>query len=359
MGPKRRLLLSPELVIPWLIGTVIWLLILLYWRSVGFSIYVGDLKGYIDWSYHLSEHTDYASHMPAYPFLLLVGRLLTFRWFPDTFVAQCLGYLTWVYGLLVARSILARVAPDAMKAGLLWFALFPFLGVWAAANPVADLLAYAVVLTALMFALEKRFVGFALSFGLGLFTHQAFYPCYGALVLVCLRDRMPARLLTLCAAPFVLYYAATALQKHDWNWILSYHVNTHAGQPGGLPVFDGLLGTLLRGGAKNAFKAALLLGAFSASIALCVYCARRKNWLLVTLCVPALIAGLFSTQHVAWVIFRLAKLLLIPACWWLVKHPRALGRLNDVRVYAALAVALSLSQFFWARYNILYAFTHQ
>src|SRR5271157_5800985 len=58
-----------------------------------------------------------------------------------TFVAQCLGLLTWVCGLFLARAVLARIASDTIRVGLMVFGLFPLLGVWSAADPVADLLA--------------------------------------------------------------------------------------------------------------------------------------------------------------------------------------------------------------------------
>jgi hypothetical protein len=293
--------------------------------------------------------------MPAYPFLIFLARLVTFRLLSDALLAQFLGYLSWVGGLLLARATLERVAPEAARLGLLLFGLFPLLGVWSAANPVADLLAYVAVLAALLFAIQNRSGAFTCATAAGLLVHQAFYPSYAVLVLTCLARGMRWCYLVAAAAPFILYYVAIAVQKNDPNWILSYHLLTHSPQHGALPLFDGIIGTFLQGSAKATVKATILATSFVTAIALSFYCWRGKHWLLLALSLPVVLAGVFSTQHDAWVIFRLTKLLVLPASSWLMNRPRLLRALNALGVYISIAGLLAVSQITWAYYSTVYA----
>ncbi len=290
--------------------------------------------------------------MPGYPFLLFVGRLISFHLFSDTFVAQCLGYLTWICGLFLARAILVRVAPAALRIGLLLYGLFPLLGVVAATDPGADLLAYAAVLAALLFAIDGRYGAFAAATGAGLMVHQAYYPCFAILALACVSKGMRWGYALASGVPFATYYLAIAHQKNDINWMLSFYPKRFPGRHGGFPVFDWLVGTLARGGAANAAKTALLAVAFAVATALLIACIRRRNWLLLAICAPIVVAGIFTPTFTAWFIFRLAKFTVLPACWWLSGRPRTLHALNAGIAYAAIALLLVVSQFAWARYDM-------
>jgi len=356
MNSKSSLFASHELAFPLVLGGVIWLAIILYWQHVGFSIFDrGDVYTYMDWSYHLNRHAD-ACHMPGYPALLLVGRLVTLHLMPDTFVAQCLGLLTWVCGLFLARAVLARIASDTIRVGLMVFGLFPLLGVWSAADPVADLLAYAVALAALLFALENRFGAFACATGAGLMVHQAFYSFNAFLGAACVAKGMRWRYLLLCGVPFTAYYLFIAAQRGDINWIMSYHLDVILlpRDVGQFPVFDGLVGTVLQGGARYAVKAALVDLSFAVAIVLSIDCIRRRNWVLLSCCVPVVLAGILAPRSQAWVIFRLSKLLVFPACWWLNGHARLLRTLDRTPVYLTVALVLAISQFAWAHYDVIY-----
>jgi hypothetical protein len=342
-----------DLFVPLALGTFSWLAIVLYWRRVGFSIYRSDLRDYIAWSYHLTRHAE-PTHMPGYPFLLFAGRFITFHIFSDAFVAQCLGYLTWICGLFLARAILERVAPPTLHIGLLLYGLFPLLGVVAAADPGADLLAYVAVLSALLFAIDGRYGAFAAAAGAGLLVHQAYYPCFAILALACVSKGMRWRYALASGVPFAAYYLAIAHQKNDINWMLSFYPKRFPSQHGGFPVFDWLVGTLSRGGASNAVKTALLAATFAVATALLIACIRRRNWLLLAICAPIVLAGIFTPTFTAWFIFRLAKFTVLPACWWLSDRPRTLRALNAGIVYPAITLFLVFSQFAWAHYDIVW-----
>lgn len=152
----------------------------------------------------------------------------------------------------------------------------------------------------------------------------------------------------------MLYYIAIALQKDDANWILRYHQGAHTPHAGGWPVFDGIAGILLRRTLKDAAKAGLLLSAGLASVLLSAYSGRKKNWLLLTTCLPVLAAFVLSTQNVAWIIFRLSRLLVFPLCWWLSAHPRILSATQKAPVYVPSLFLLIASQLAWAYYSLVY-----
>jgi hypothetical protein len=344
-----------RIVLPIVMGAAVWLGIVAGYHWMGYSIYRSDLKGYIDWSYHLNRHSDYPSHMPGFSAVILLARILSFHVVADTLLAQIVGYLCWAAALVCAGRILKRIAPETELLGLFLFGFFPLIGVSSAADPVADPLAYVCALGAIWCALEKRWQPLAWITAAGLLVHQAFYPFFLALGLVCvLSEGMHWRYFLASGIPFVLYYIAIALQKGDANWILGYHQVAHTPHAGGWPVFDGIAGILLRRTSKDAAKAGLLLSAGLASVLLSAYSGRKKNWLLLTTCLPVLVAFVLSTQNVAWIIFRLSRLLVFPLCWWLSAHPRILSATQKARVYVPSLFLLIASQLAWAYYSLVY-----
>jgi hypothetical protein len=336
-------------------GALTWFAIVLFFKHVGFSVYREDLQHYIEWSYHLSQHTDYASHMPAWPALIWFARHITFEVVPDTVLAQVLALLAWAISVALAASILNKTAYPAIKPGLILFAFFPMIGVATVANPFCDILAYAVALCAFWLALDRRWALVTFTIAAGLLVHQAFYPFYLALAIVCVvKYRMPLLYLLLSGIPFVLYYLHVAVQKHDLNWIAHFHEAVHTAGPGRFPFFDGIIRTAFRLSPKYELKGAILVAACLAAFGLTAYCIQKRHWLLLSLCLPSLLASILSPEDVSFVIVRLSKFLVLPACSWLVGHPRLLRFTNKVALLSTALTLLIASQLIWAYYGLFF-----
>lgn len=337
------------------VGFAIWAAIVIYYIHIGFSVYREDLQHYIDWSYNLRQHSDYASHMPGWPALIWFARTVTFGMVEDTILAQVLCFIAWAVGVLLCVRILARLSPELLRSGLIGFAFFPLIGVSTAANPFCDVIAYAFALGALLFAMKRNWAALAGVVGIGLLIHQAFYGFYFALVVACvLVCGMPLLYAAASGAPFVVYYLRVALQKNDLNWIAHFHEKVHGPEPGRLPVLQGIIGTALRFTPKDEVKAVLLGLAFIAAVTLSVYCIRSRNWLLLSACVPTVLAGILSPENVAFVILRLAKFLVFPACCWIATRPRVLRLASNTALLVVAIILLVISQFVWARYSVIF-----
>jgi hypothetical protein len=337
------------------LGFLVWLSIVLFYVHVGFSVYREDLKHYIDWSYDLSQHSDYASHMPGWPALIWFARTLSFGQIEDTVLAQVLAFLAWSAGVVFSSRLLAQLAPKVFKPALICFAFFLLIGVSTAANPFCDVIAYTFALGALLLAFNRKWWALAATISAGLLIHQAFYAYYLALAIVCvLVYGMPWLCAIASGIPFILYYAHVAVQKHDINWIAHFHEKVHTPGAGKFPFLEGIIGTALRLTPKDEVKAVLLAVAFAAGVALSIYCIRARKWLLLTLCVPVVLAGLLSPENVAFVILRLSKGLVFPAAVWATSHPRLSRIVSRTPILLVGLVVLILSQAVWAYYSMIF-----
>lgn len=349
-GLQRRI--HAGIAMTTLLGSATWLLIVIGYRMIGFSVDIGDVHGYIRWSYHLPRHVDYPSHMPAFPALILMARLFTFHQIADAALAQVIVYSSWLIGVFLARQILQRIAPQATVPGLLLFGLFPMVGVASAAYPDAMLLGYACALGAMLLALQKRWWSFTATTAVGLLVHQAFYSFYLALALVCFFWMgMRWRHLVACGIPFTIYYVAVAVSRGDANWILGYYAS-HTIHGGGLPVFDGILGTMLRRTPKDLAKGVLLAVAGISACLLAIDRLHKRDWVLLSLCVPVILFAVLSPQNASFLILRLAKLLVFPASIWLADRRGLLSALESPLGYVVAAAVLVVSQFAWSYYIV-------
>jgi len=338
------------------LGTVVFLAILLGYQAIGFSVVRSDVAEYISWSQNLALATRaFASHMPGYPALLAAARLLTIHLIGSALLAQAICFLFWVAAVFLTSQILQILAPETKEVGTLIYAFAPFVGVCYTAYPLADIPAHAFFLGALWAALHARWWAFALVTAAGLMIHQAFYPFYFLLALVCLFSRgMKWWHLVASGVPFAAYYLWMAWSRADLNWILAYHTKTHLTPRKGFLLFDGILGNLLAFTPLPFVKGLVLLVILLCAGFLAIHFLRRKRWLPLSLLLPLLIYCAASNNTAEFLVVRLAKIMVFPACLWAAEHPAISGALRRRSAYWLLTLSLVLTQFVWAAYTVAY-----
>ena len=340
---------------PLYLGLLVFLLILLGYRLLDFSVNRSDVADYIRWSRDLASYRSFPSHMPGYPVSLALARVLTLGWIGDVVLAQGICLASWWLAAVLAWRVGKQLAPETADTGVLLFSLFPFVGVTMAAYPIADAPAYALFLGACLAALRRRACAFALITSLGLLVHQAFYPFYLLLAVWCLlNNRISLMHFGVSGIPLVIYYVAIAIAEGNPNWILEYHRHAHLKASGALPIFDGIVGTLLRGSALGLVKGAFMFLVFVSACALSWHFLRKRNWLMLCFLAPLLVYSIVANQKIGWILIRMGKLLVFPFCVWLASQPRAVQLLRKKSFYIVLAVVLVVSQVAWAAYIYKY-----
>jgi hypothetical protein len=314
-----------------------------------------DVADYIRWSRDLISYQSFPSHMPGYPASIALARILTLGWIGDVVLAQGICLASWWIAAILAWKVAKQLVPVIADTAMLLFSLFPFVGVTMAAFPIADAPAYALFLGACLAALRRRAWAFALITSLGLLVHQAFYPFYFLLAIWCLVNRRISLIqFGASGVPLVLYYVAVAIAKGNPNWVLEYHQDTHLKTTGALPVFDGIVGTLLRGSAPGLIKGFLMLAVFLVACRLTWHFVRKRNWLMLCFLAPLLFYGVVANEKIGWILIRMGKMLVFPLCVWLAGQPWVVQLLRKRSFYIVLAMILVVSQVAWAAYIYKY-----
>ena len=344
-----------SLVPPLCMGLLVFAFILVSYRILHFSVYRSDVADYINWSHHLLSYQSYPSHMPGYSAILALARTLTFGWVGDMVLARGICLTSWCLAVFLAWEITRQLAPEATHTGVLLYGLFPCVGVTIAAYPIADALSYTLFLAATFAALRKRGWAFALITSFGLLVHQAFYPFYLLLAIWSLvNHRITFTHFVFSGIPLLVYYTIVAVAENNPNWVIEYHLHTHLEASASLPVFDGIVGTFLRGGVVGLVKGTFLLAVFGCSLAFSCHFLKKRNWLMLCFLFPLLACGIVANQKISWILVRMGKLLVFPICVWLSNQHRALEILRKRSVYVGISVILVISQVAWAAYTYEY-----
>ena len=340
--------------LPMGLGVIVFLGIACSYQFAGFSVLRSDVLGYVEWSYDLAAQS-FASHMPGYPAFIAFARFLTFNTIGDAALAQGICLCFWGGAVVLTYRILEVLAAETKVIGTLIYALAPLVGVSSTAYPLADVPAHAVFLGALYCAVRERWWVFAMATALGLMIHQAFYPFYLLLALVCLFSRgMKWTHLIVSGIPFVIYYVWMATVRGEANWILTYHGKTTIEPQKGYILFDGMLGSLLGGTPSAVTKGLMLLLIFLIAAFLTIHFLRRRNWLQLSLLLPFLLYAAASNEAVCFLLIRVSKILVFPICAWAVEHPAILNVLHARLGYWVVAFGLIITQCIWAAYQVAY-----
>ena len=286
-------------------------------------------------------------HVPGYPWLLMALRALVDGSLPPILQMRLVTLSALLAGAwAVYRGVQAR-GGTRHQAGLaaLLFGLWPLTGLVFAVSPWADVPASTAFLLAWTLWLRGRLYIAALAGAYALLTHKALWPFtllwWLMAVLPDARHPRGRRALAtgLLLAPLAILWALGAAHHGRWDWPLMHNLTAELRPRAGFPLFDGLLGPLLRGDWADHLKGLVLLALFALvlEVGRRAWTARKRDALAVTLAYLALFAVVNAYENM--VLLRFGRLL---APFVVLAFP-VLGNLQRRRIPPVLALLLGLS----------------
>lgn len=298
-------------------------------------------------------------HLPFYPIIIAFLRVITFGFLPPLALLMLINFTAYVVGVLLVYKILEISGVSEINAliGAGLFGLWPFTGLVNAVYPLADVPAITLFLAGLYFLMRSRFMWSALFLGLSMITHKIMWVFVAVLLAAHMyHHRRNISWKTLAAfslflIPLVVIWIIGSSQQSSFTWILSNDINALINATRSFPVFDGVIATLIGGGAKAVVKGGSLLFATILSISLLYATSRYRPHeapYAVAISLAVLLLAIAINQTVAWAIMRFAKLLVLPLIW----NVRKAGYSPSLKagwVWVAF-LALIFSQFAFAWY---------
>lgn len=300
-------------------------ILLAYWEAIGFSTFVSDPLNY--WADSLYwQHPFNEFHVAGYPLLLALARGLTFD------VLAPIALMTAVTGVALLAGVhgafrLATAIGCSSRASLAAataFGLWPFVGTVYAAFPIADALVLSLMVWAAVWAVRGRAIPAGLLLGLAAVTHKSLWPAIGLIVVLswCWTDRgraFGARVTAFAAAPIVALWLAGVADGESVTWILASSADDGIAplRHSSVPVFDGLVGTVLYGDAVARARLAVVVA--MVALALVVLLGSYRRWrepfpaLASAFALEIIGLALVMNQHLVWSSVRFSGLLAVPA----------------------------------------------
>jgi hypothetical protein len=218
----------------------------------------------------------------------------------------------------------------------------------------------AIFLGGIYFLLRKRLNLSALLLGLALLAHKGIW-LFVLLVLVeavlAQRIRVSKRSLlplALLLAPISALWISGAIHHDSWTWILSSNLLQEIQSRSALPIFDGLVGTLLNFTTVDLVKSAVLIPIVFIAGGLAVWSWRNLKTTSYALAISAAMVLLFLllNQFEIWAALRFSRLLIIPIFYFVVGKPALNDHLNTRSwlFVGAVLLPLFLSQFAFGWY---------
>jgi hypothetical protein len=122
-------------------------------------------------------------------------------------------------------------------------------------------------------------------------------------------------------APLVAFWLFVAAGCAGLIWIVSIDLSKNLPSHSGLPVLDGVIGTLAQGGARGIIKGLLLSGLLAGTGTMTWIYTRRRDLEMLAVLVPVLMLLLVLNQWNVWASMRFAKILVIPLMGLLTSSP--------------------------------------
>lgn len=287
-----------------------------------FNFLQSDVLEY--WKDSLDWQTPFnAFHVPGYPLAIAMARGITFSLVPPVLLMLGINLLAFLASALLVYQVIRTAGGNADLAtfGMLLFGLWPFTGVIDAVFPVADFPAIALLLAGVYSLMRSRSFVAALFLGLSLVTHKAMWPFVGLIVIAELirsRHHFTGRTLLFAAItmlPITLLWLSGSWYHHSFMWIISSNQRAELASRGILPIADGLVGTLFKGGLSGAVKSAALWALAAVTfVSLCLSIVTRYRFFYFGIALSVAISALFVilNQYEIWAAARFSVLIVIP-----------------------------------------------
>ena len=329
-----------------------------WWLAVvlRFTFMQSDVAGY--WADSVAWRTPFnPDHVPGYP-LLIAFLHLSAPGVDPIVLFWAVAFCTHVAGALAVYWCVASRADERVAyLSVLLFVLWPFVGTTYVVFPFADSLALALITCGVVLLLSERFHAAAIPLGLAMVVHKGswiFVILLLAAAIITHRRRFPWTAALIIAFPVgLLWVAGMIANGYGPFWLLSVSLPIQFASKSYLPFFDGLIGTFMKGGAKDILKGIILWTHVGMLIGLAIALGRGRDltkwWGL------AIVGGLlflYTTlnQDIIWAAMRYSKIAALPIGFYVGRRPHIATALTRLQVMAGLAIVLLATQFAFCWY---------
>ena len=343
-------------------------LLVWWWLAVvlRFSLMGSDVAGY--WADSLAWRTPFnPDHVPGYPLLIALLRFLAPGSVEPIVLFLAVTFCAHIAGALAVYWCVASRADERVGyLSVLLFLLWPFVGTTYVAFPFADSVAVALIVFGFALLLSERFRTGAILLGLAMVVHKASW-IFAILLLVAgivtHRRRFPWTAAVIMAFPLgLLWVSGIVANGYGPFWLLSVSLPIQFASKSYLPLFDGLVGTVLKGGTKDLSKGIVLWthAAFLIGLAVAFSRGRDRSTKWWGLAIVGGLLFLYTTlnQDIIWAAVRYSKLAALPFGFYIGSRPHIAGTLvRSQWVMAGLAIMLLVTQlaFCWYMAEIVFA----
>lgn len=343
-------------------------LVVWWWMAVElqFDLLRSDVAAY--WKDSLAWRTPFnPDHVPGYPLLIALLRWLTAEQLEPISLFWSMTFCAHIAGVLAVHSIVtSRVNQHIGFLSAILFALWPFVGSIYVVYPLADSVALALVAWGVALLLSERFHSAAILLGLSTVIHKGTWAFVVLLLLagmITRRRRFPWTAVLIAGCPLGLLWVAGMIENgYDPFWLLSVSLPIQFATKSNLPILDGLVGTILKGGMKNLAKSVILWAHVALLVALCVALFRSRDpatkWSGLAIVGGLLFLYIGLNQNIIWAAMRYSKIAALPLGFYLGTQPRVTAVLAQRPwIIAPLVVVLLASQFAYGWYmaHVFYA----
>jgi hypothetical protein len=154
----------------------------------------------------------------------------------------------------------------------------------------------------------------AIFLGLMMLTHKASW--FFALPLVAfafVKNRASCWPLVLASMPLGALMVTGAFHHGDMLWFMRWSTENLLVSRSALPVFDGILGSILSGRLPAVLKGLISLSILAIALALLAPIYRRRFWIGVAILCGIIAMAILINQYEIWALVRFSKVILIPA----------------------------------------------
>lgn len=271
---------------------------------------------------------------------------------PPSIVGQSISFFAYIAMLLVAYEIFRFLGIQYAWAAAMLVGLFPLVGVVYSVMPRANSLLRLLTFLAILGYLKNKKFLFLFTVALLPLVHRSILPTIGLLVLLGLWEKkFSIWMVFVMGLPLTAYWIAGAIEHGDLLWYLTGYKNSESIL--GLPLADGLLGTLVNGfqGARNDLvQGVILLFYWLGAVFLFVSGIWRSQHILLALIIPVIFLGLIQPADEIWSLYNYTTYSVIPAVVFL--HQKNYQWLQSRYIWIFVLLICLLSQFAFAIYTI-------
>jgi hypothetical protein len=172
------------------------------------------------------------------------------------------------------------------------------------------------LLTALAFS-RQQWPAFSLYAALAFLTHKAlWFSLLPLLGITFVRHRASRPFVLLGLLPLGLLWISGTMYHGDGLWMTARSAKQLMWSAGALPLFDGLMTSLLSLSAPKLLKGVVVFALFVLALGLLYGSVLCHFWLGAAICVGTIAMTAVLNQHEVWAVVRFGRLLMVPAAYF-------------------------------------------